>query len=116
MHVPAEPQHLPPTPDCSRLHIQYTVVSVAIVSPIIRSESGRARFVHQLSFDSVQSHKTPKQRLCCIHSPATSESSETAMATVVRDGLRLQSSIFPAGELVRGGSLSSVVVVCVMRG
>ncbi|KAH6865462.1 hypothetical protein BKA58DRAFT_221586 [Alternaria rosae] len=77
---------------------------------------GTARFVHQLSFDSVPSHKTPKQRLCCIHSPATSESSETAMATVVRDGLRLKSSIFPAGELVRGGSLSSVVVVCIMRG
>jgi len=31
MHVPAEPQHLPPTPDTSRLQIQYPVVSIPIV-------------------------------------------------------------------------------------
>ena len=74
MHVPAEPQHLPPTPDTSRLHTQHTIVSIPIVSPVIRSESARAEFLHQLSFDSVPSHKTPKQRLRCIHSPATSES------------------------------------------
>ena len=38
------------------------------------------------------------------------------MATVVRDGLRLQASIFPAGELVRGGRVGGCMQSALCEG